>query len=101
MKGRDITVRPRPHHGPGAAPAILAFASIVAIVAGCTSTPAASTPPTATPTATPAVGSPSPAAPASSQPSPSAANPSTAPVSDADIAKAVQFRTRFGLRADE
>ena len=73
---------------------------LVAIVAGCTSSTASSAPTTASGNPVPA--SSSPAASAQNVPSPSSASsPSAAPVSEADIARAVQFRTRFGLKADE
>src|SRR6478735_3128853 len=90
MKQHDITIRSRPRRS-------VVFLILMVIVAGCGSTPGASS--SSAPSATTAPGSPSPVAPGRSAPSPSA--PSSAPVSDVDIAKAVQFRDRFGLRADE
>src|SRR4051812_40827488 len=94
MRYRDSGVRQRPR------PALGALVVLVAIVAGCTTSTASSAPTTAS--GNPAPASSSPAAPASNAASPSSASsPSAAPVSEADVAKAIQFRTRFGLKADE
>jgi hypothetical protein len=87
MTRRDTNSRSR------RSPSLLAIPLLIGLLGGCASAPGSSSPPATTGSSAP--GTPAPSA-ASSSPSPSAE-----PVSEVDIARAVEFRTRFGIRADE